>query len=64
LAVRFAAVVLAAVLLGVLVLVVLVLVVLVVLVVFLVVPVVRRRRPGMVLPLVPRHGKRRYRRNV
>jgi hypothetical protein len=26
--------------------------------------VVRRRRPGMGLPLVFRHGKRRHRRNV
>jgi hypothetical protein len=25
---------------------------------------VRRRRPGIDLPLVPRHRKRRYRRNV
>jgi hypothetical protein len=24
----------------------------------------RRRRPGMCLPLVPRHGKRRHRRNL
>jgi hypothetical protein len=24
----------------------------------------RRRRPGMALPLGPRHGKRRHRRNV
>jgi hypothetical protein len=24
----------------------------------------RRRRPGMGLPLVPRHGKRRHRRNL
>jgi hypothetical protein len=26
--------------------------------------VARRRRPGMELSLVPRHGKRRHRRNV
>jgi len=26
--------------------------------------VLRRRRPGMVLPLVSRHGKGRHRRNV
>jgi hypothetical protein len=42
-----------------------VLVVLVVLaVVLLLLVVLRRRRPGMGLPLVPRHGKRRHRRNV
>jgi hypothetical protein len=44
------------------VLVVLVLVVLAVALLLLV--VLRRRRPGMGLPLVPRHGKRRHRRNV